>query len=114
MSVIVYTESEKGKFKKAAFEVVSYAKAVADQMGTSVTAVTINAENVESLGNYGASKVLSVNNANLDTFNAKQYASGCFSGENKSFALAVVDSTAIAAIKNNVFMISALLLFKFV
>ena len=75
MSVIVYTESEKGKFKKAAFEVVSYAKAVADQMGTSVTAVTINAENVESLGNYGASKVLSVNNANLDTFNAKQYAS---------------------------------------
>jgi electron transfer flavoprotein alpha subunit len=54
MSVIVYTESEKGKFKKAAFEVVSYAKAVADQMGTSVTAVTINAENVESLGNYGA------------------------------------------------------------
>ena len=75
MSVIVYTESEKGKFKKAAFEVVSYAKAVADQMGTSVTAVTINAENVEILGNYGASKVLSVNNANLDTFNAKQYAS---------------------------------------
>ncbi|WP_438963562.1 electron transfer flavoprotein subunit alpha/FixB family protein [Winogradskyella sp.] len=75
MSVIVYTESEKGKFKKAAFEVVSYAKAVADQMGTSVTAVTINAENVESLGNYGASKVLSVNNVNLDTFNAKQYAS---------------------------------------
>ena len=44
-------------------------------MGTSVTAVTINAENVESLGNYGASKVLSVNNVNLDTFNAKQYAS---------------------------------------
>ena len=39
MSVLVYTESENGKFKKAALEVVSYAKAVADQMGTTVTAV---------------------------------------------------------------------------
>ena len=43
MSVLVYTESEKGKFKKTALEVASYAKAVADQMGTTVTAVTINA-----------------------------------------------------------------------
>ena len=75
MSVIVYTESEKGKFKKAAFEVVSYAKAIADQMGTSVTAVAINAENAESLGNYGASKVLLVNDDSLKAFNAKKYAS---------------------------------------
>jgi electron transfer flavoprotein alpha subunit len=75
MSVIVYTESEKGKFKKAAFEVVSYAKAIADQMGTSVTAVAINAENTDSLGNYGASKVLSVKDDNLNTFNAKKFAS---------------------------------------
>ena len=73
MSVIVYTESEKGKFKKAALEVVSYAKAIADQMGTSVTAIAINAENAESLGNYGASKVLLVNDDSLATFNAKKY-----------------------------------------
>ncbi|WP_296382509.1 electron transfer flavoprotein subunit alpha/FixB family protein [Winogradskyella sp.] len=74
MSIIVYTESENGKFKKAALEVVSYAKAIADQMETSVTAVTVNAENAESLGNYGASKVLSIKDDTLNTFNAKKYA----------------------------------------
>lgn len=74
MSILVYTESENGKFKKAALEVVSYAKAIADQMGTSVTAVAVNADNADSLGNYGASKVLSVKNDGLGKFNAKKYA----------------------------------------
>ncbi|WP_179319086.1 electron transfer flavoprotein subunit alpha/FixB family protein [Winogradskyella helgolandensis] len=74
MSILVYTESENGKFKKAALEVVSYAKAVADQMGTSVTAVAVNADNAETLGNYGASKVLLVKDESLKAFNAKKYA----------------------------------------
>ncbi|MGJ8591922.1 MAG: electron transfer flavoprotein subunit alpha/FixB family protein [Aquaticitalea sp.] len=74
MSVLVYTESEKGKFKKVAFEVASYAKAVADQMGTTVTAISINVDDVSELGNYGVDKVLKVNDAKLDTFNAKTYA----------------------------------------
>ena len=75
MSVLVYTESEQGKFKKTAFEVASYAKAVADQLGTTVTAITINAGDSSDLGNYGVDKVLNVSNADLDTFNAKSYAS---------------------------------------
>ncbi|MEH6535311.1 MAG: electron transfer flavoprotein subunit alpha/FixB family protein [Psychroserpens sp.] len=75
MSVLVYTESDQGKFKKAALEVASYAKAVADQMGTSVTAVTINAGDTSELGNYGVDKVLNVSNGDLDTFNANAYAS---------------------------------------
>ncbi|WP_369992498.1 electron transfer flavoprotein subunit alpha/FixB family protein [Winogradskyella sp.] len=74
MSILVYTESEKGKFKKAALEVVSYAKAIADQMGTSVTAVAVNADNADSLGNYGASKVLSIDNDALGKFNVNKYA----------------------------------------
>ena len=74
MSILVYTESENGKFKKAALEVVSYAKAVADQMGTSVTAVAVNADDAETLGNYGASKVLLVKDESLKVFNAKKYA----------------------------------------
>jgi electron transfer flavoprotein alpha subunit len=74
MSVLVYTESENGKFKKAALEVVSYAKAVADQMGTTVTAVAINAEDGVSLGTYGASKVMAISNGDLNTFNAKKHA----------------------------------------
>ncbi|MEY8847972.1 electron transfer flavoprotein subunit alpha/FixB family protein [Psychroserpens sp. XS_ASV72] len=74
MSVLVYTESEQGSFKKAAFEVASYAKAVADQLGTSVTAVAINANNTSDLGKYGVSKVLNVSQNDLDTFNASVYA----------------------------------------
>lgn len=74
MSVLVYTESEQGTFKKAAFEVASYAKAVADQLGTSVTAVAINANNTSDLGKYGVSKVLNVSQNDLDTFNASIYA----------------------------------------
>ena len=75
MSVLVFADSTEGKFKKSAFEVVSYAKKVAEQLGTNVVAVTINANNNEELYTYGAEKVLSVSNEALNTFNAKQYAS---------------------------------------
>ncbi|MGO2358836.1 MAG: electron transfer flavoprotein subunit alpha/FixB family protein [Mesonia sp.] len=69
MSVLVYTESENGKFKKA-----SYAKGVADQLGTSVTAISINAEDNASLGTYGVAKVLNVSSDKLAKFNAEAYA----------------------------------------
>jgi len=72
--VLVYTESEEGKFKKIAQEAVSYAKGVADMLGTTVTAVTVNAGDTSDLGNYGASKVLEVNNDALANFNAEAYA----------------------------------------
>ena len=74
MSVLVYTESLKGKFKKNAFEVASYAYKVAQDMGTTVTAVTFNADDDASLGIYGVSKVLKVSDDSLTTFNAKAYA----------------------------------------
>jgi electron transfer flavoprotein alpha subunit len=74
MSVLVYTESEEGKFKKIAQEVISYAKGIADQLGTTVTAVSINGENTAELGKFGASKVLEVKDINLSNFNAEAYA----------------------------------------
>ena len=70
MSVLVYTESEEGTFKKIAFEAVSYAKGIADMLGTSVTAISINGNNTDQLGKYGASKVLQVSNDQLLSFNA--------------------------------------------
>jgi len=75
MSVLVYTESEKGNFKKNAQEAVSFAFEIAQQMGETVTAISINAENNSSLGLHGASKVLDVKDNSLVTFNAKAYAS---------------------------------------
>ena len=95
MSVLVYTESEKGKLKKAALECVSYAKAIADEMGTTVTAVAINANDADALGNYGASKVLSVSDANLDDFNAKKYAAVISQAvKNEGAKIVVVSSSA--------------------
>ena len=74
MSVLVYTESENGTFKKTAYEVASYAKGIADMMGTSVTAVTVNANDTASLGNYGVDKVLNISNDKLTGFNASAFA----------------------------------------
>jgi electron transfer flavoprotein alpha subunit len=72
--ILVYTESEEGKIKKIALEAVSFAKGIADQMGTSVTAVSINANDTSELGKYGASKVLQVSNDKLSKFNGEAYA----------------------------------------
>lgn len=74
MSVLVYTESDQGKFKKIAFEAVSYAKGVADMLGTSVTAVSFNVSDTSELGKYGASKVLEINNEKLNKFNGEAFA----------------------------------------
>ena len=46
MSILIYAESAEGKFKKVAFELASYAKKVAESLGTTVTAVTVNAEDI--------------------------------------------------------------------
>jgi electron transfer flavoprotein alpha subunit len=74
MSILIYAESADGKFKKVAFELASYAKKVAESLGTDVTAVTVNTDNVSDLSKYGVSKVLKVSNDKLKNFNAKAYA----------------------------------------
>ncbi len=90
MSVLVYIESEEGKFKKAAYEVASYAKEVAGMMGTSVTAVTFNAEDISELGKYGVDKVLKVGNDKLKNFNAEAYADALKQAAEKEGAKVVV------------------------
>ncbi len=74
MSLLIYAESAEGKFKKVAFELASYAKKVAESLGTTVTAVTVNMDNVSELATYGVTKVLKVTNEQLANFNAKAYA----------------------------------------
>jgi len=74
MSILIYAESTEGKLKKGAFEIASYAKKIADQIGTTVTAVTINTDDVTSLANYGVSKVIKASDEKLKYFNAKIYA----------------------------------------
>lgn len=97
MSVLVYTESDQGIFKKTALEVASYAKAIADKMGTTVTAVTINADDTAILSNYGVDKVLKVNHSELNNFNAKSYASVIKQAVEKEDAKVVVLSSSADA-----------------
>ena len=49
MSILLYAESAEGKFKKVALELASYAKKVADPIGTTVTALTVNATDVSEI-----------------------------------------------------------------
>ncbi len=78
MSVLIYAENAGGKFKKSTFEAVSYAKAIADQAGTDLVAISIGdvaAGDLTALGKYGAEKVLNVSNDKLKNFVNQAYAS---------------------------------------
>ena len=94
MSVLVYTESEGGNFKKIALEVTSYAKGVADALGTTVTAVSIGGGDAAEPGKYGAEKVLQISNGALDTFNAKNYASAIAQAAKADGATTVILSSS--------------------
>jgi electron transfer flavoprotein alpha subunit len=77
MPVLVYTENAEGKFKKSTFETVSYARAIADQNKTSLTAISIGnvaAGDLALLGKYGAEKVLNVSAGKLKNFVNQAYA----------------------------------------
>ncbi len=61
MSVLVFVESEEGKVKKSSREAVSFAKALAGKVSTSVSAIalgTVEDSELKSLGLNGAEKVL--------------------------------------------------------
>ena len=78
MSVLVYTENWDGKFKKLSFELVSYATGVAKMLSTTVTAVSIGkVDDAEllKLGNYGANKIININNEQLTALDSQTYAS---------------------------------------
>jgi electron transfer flavoprotein alpha subunit len=92
MSVLVYTESDQGNFKKAALEAASYGKAVAEAMGTNLVALTFNANEASELGTYGVEKVLNINTVN--TFNAKIYADAIKQAAEKEAATVIVLSAS--------------------
>jgi electron transfer flavoprotein alpha subunit len=99
MSVLVYVEQVDGKFKKSVFEAVSYAKAIAAQTGTNLSAIAIGdiAENeLQELGKYGAEKVLSVTNAELKNFVNQAYAAVITEAAQKEIADVIVLSNSFS------------------
>lgn len=93
MSVLVYTEHENGTFKKTALEAVSYAKGIADAMGTSVTAVSLGSGNSDALANYGADKVLEAS-GDFAEFNPGSYSDAIAAAAGVAGAQVVVLSTS--------------------
>ncbi|NHB68167.1 electron transfer flavoprotein subunit alpha/FixB family protein [Perlabentimonas gracilis] len=76
MSVLVFTENWDGKFKKLSFELVSYASKVAEMLGTTATALSIGNvadDELTKLGNYGAKKIINLNNDALKTLDSQAY-----------------------------------------
>jgi electron transfer flavoprotein alpha subunit len=69
MSILVYANTAKNKVHNSAFEAVSYGARIAETSGYTVTAVVVgNADNLDSLGKYGADKVIHITNDKLVDF----------------------------------------------
>lgn len=75
MSVLVFAESQSGKFKKAAFEAVTYGYRTAQMLGTDCVALVMgNATGAEELGKYGAARVLQLSDSALEQVDSQVYA----------------------------------------
>jgi len=96
MSVVVFAETWEGRFKKATFEAVGYASAVGRMMGSETVAVVLGScsDNLEQLGRYGASKVVHIADAGLNSFEASRYAAVLSAQFEKAGALVLVVSAS--------------------
>ena len=74
-NVLIYAEQIGGTFRSAAFEAVCQGKKIADALGGQAIAVAIGSgiSDAASLGNYGADKVLVVDNDKLKDFTVDAY-----------------------------------------
>ncbi|MDI9339493.1 MAG: electron transfer flavoprotein subunit alpha/FixB family protein [Sediminibacterium sp.] len=67
MSVLIYTEINKGRVKKASLESVNYGAKVAELLGTEAIAIVNNADaaQLEEIGKAGAKTILSLKNEKI-------------------------------------------------
>ena len=73
MGVLVYIESEENKYKKTAYEALSYGKALADKMGVKVSGLVFNCSDTDSLKKYGADKIITIDNSDFEKFSSKKF-----------------------------------------
>jgi electron transfer flavoprotein alpha subunit len=77
MAVLVFIENTNGKFKKSAFEIISFAKAIATKMNLPLVALSIGNvadDELKKAGQYGAERILSATAPELASVNAQPYA----------------------------------------
>jgi electron transfer flavoprotein alpha subunit len=92
MSVLVYLESENKAYKKSAYELASYATALANQLSTEAIGLVINNDTPENIG--GLSQIISISNESFNTFTAEKYASLISAAFEKSGAQYLVISSS--------------------
>ena len=69
MSILVYANTANNKVHKSAFEAVSYGAQIAEKSDDTVTAVVVgNADDLDTLGKYGADKVVHITSDKLADF----------------------------------------------
>lgn len=91
MAVLVFVDNKNGKANKSSLEATGYAKSIADQLGTSVTAVSFGQLDGDGgAGEYGASKVLVAEN--ITTHDAGQLTKAVVAAAEKEGAEVVVFS----------------------
>ena len=76
MGILIYVEHHENKLKKSAFEVASYARQLADQLGTPLEAVVIGSlpdTELTQLGQYGVEKVWVHKTNGVDTLQNQSY-----------------------------------------
>lgn len=77
MSILIFVDQHEGTLKKASFEAVCYGAKLAQQLGTTATALVIGnckEDALQSLGNYGAKKILHIENDVVNQFDPGVYA----------------------------------------
>ena len=74
MGLLIYAESENGKFKKCALELASYGRAIANQLGVELIAASFNHNDFQTLGTYGVERVIQISDPKLEKFTAERYA----------------------------------------
>jgi len=73
MSVIIFAETWNKKFKKSSLEAVSYGSEMAKKMNLQTIAIVVGgSEETKMLEKYGANKIISVNNIELENLNNHQ------------------------------------------
>jgi electron transfer flavoprotein alpha subunit len=74
--VLIFADQTDGQIKKQAFEAISYGAKVAAQLGTSAEVLVLGtaaADQLSSLGKYGAQKVHHASNEGFNTLDAQVY-----------------------------------------
>ena len=74
MSILAFVESNEAKIKKNSFEVISYARSLADNLSVELSVLCFNVDNANDASIYGADKIINVKNEDLIEFKAREYA----------------------------------------